>query len=135
MPFTAATARMTFLPRIALGRPLVEVFSRPLVVPAAAWPGMTCRRGPGPSNALLRVASFAITGSEHDFELIELIPLGVGALPVGDRQKFLQALTGGGWLRFVHSRIITRAYRRTTRRIKPTITPKISSFPLGRMTG
>lgn len=135
MPFTAATARMTFLPRIALGRPLVEVFSGPLVVSAAARSGMTCRRGPGSSNALLRVASFTITGSEHDLELIELIPLGVGALPVGDRQKFLQALTGGGRLRFVHSGIITRAYRRTTRRTKPTITPKISSFPLGRMTG
>lgn len=95
---------------------------------------MTRGPGIGAPGALIR-STFPISGSEHDLELIELIPLGVGALPIRDRQKLLQALTGGGRLRFVHGEIITRAYRRTTRRIKPTITPKISSFPLGRMTG
>jgi hypothetical protein len=58
-----------------------------------------------PPNALLRGAR-PISGSQLDLELIELVPLGVGALSVRNRQQLLQANTRGNRLRFVHGRII-----------------------------
>lgn len=59
-----------------------------------------------PPNALLRCA-LPISGSQHDFKLIEFIPLGFGALSVGDRQKLLQASTGGDRSWFIHGGIIS----------------------------
>jgi hypothetical protein len=59
-----------------------------------------------PPNVLLR-SSLSISGSQHDLELIELIPLGVGPMPLWNRQQLLQASTGGSWLRFIHGRIIS----------------------------
>ena len=59
-----------------------------------------------PPTALLR-SSLSISGSQHNLELIELIPLGLGPLSLRNRQQRLQAGTGGSWLRFIHGRIIS----------------------------
>jgi len=59
-----------------------------------------------PPSVLFR-GSLSISGSQHDFELIELIPLGIGPLSLWNRQKRLQAGTGGNRLRFIHGRIIS----------------------------
>ena len=52
-------------------------------------------------NILLR-GSLSISGSKHDLEFIELVPLGIGPLSVRDRQKRLQALSRGNRARFIH---------------------------------
>ena len=44
---------------------------------------------------------------DHHHALRDLIPLGIGALPVRDRQKRLQAKTRGSRLRFIHAGIIS----------------------------
>jgi hypothetical protein len=59
-----------------------------------------------PPNALLR-GSLSISGSQHDLKFIELIPLGLGPLSFRDREKLLQATTGGIRLRFIHGSIIS----------------------------
>ena len=90
-----------------LGGPLLEL---PYLSPAVVWPaagfGMTAGRGTVPPNALLR-RSLSISGSQHDLELIQLIPLGIGPLSLWNRQKLLQANTGGRRLRIIHGRIIS----------------------------
>jgi hypothetical protein len=67
---------------------------------------MAAGRSAVPPNALLRSA-LSISGSQHDLELVQLIPLGVGPLPLWNRQQRLQAGTGGNRLRFIHGRIIS----------------------------
>ena len=59
-----------------------------------------------PPNALLR-SPLPVSGRQHDLEFIEFIPLGVGPLSLVDRQKLLQAKTGGTRLRLVHGDIIS----------------------------
>jgi hypothetical protein len=54
---------------------------------------MTAGRSAVPPDVLLR-RSLSISGSQHDLELIELIPLGIGPLSLRNRQKRLQASTG-----------------------------------------
>jgi hypothetical protein len=67
---------------------------------------MAAGRSAVPPNVLLRSA-LSISGSQHDLELVQLIPLGVGPLPLWNRQQRLQAGTGGNRLRFIHGRIIS----------------------------
>jgi hypothetical protein len=77
---------------------------------ALVWPaagiGMTTGCSAVPPNVLLRSA-LSISGSQHDLELIQLIPLGVGPLPLRNRQQRLQASAGGNRLLFIHGRIIS----------------------------
>jgi hypothetical protein len=98
------------LRRIAPGRPPVKLFHRLFAVPPAAGFGLAggCRRVP--PNVLFRgfiSISLSIAGSQHDFKLIEFIPLSIGPLSVRDRQKRLQALSGGNRSRFVHGDTIS----------------------------
>jgi hypothetical protein len=53
------------------------------------------------------LGSLPITGREHDLQLIDLVPLGVGPLPVRDREQRLQAMTRRSRLWFVHGVIIS----------------------------
>lgn len=76
---------------------------------------MTGRWGAVPANALI-LGALPVSGRQNDLEFIDLVPLGVGALPVRDRQKLLQALTGGSWLRFVHGGIISSFANRSMAR-------------------
>jgi len=85
----------------------VELPPLPLtvVLPAAGF-GLTAGCSAVPPNVLIR-SSLSIAGCQHDLELIDLIPLGVGPLSLGNRQKSLQASAGGNRLRFIHGRIIS----------------------------
>src|SRR6266568_2790957 len=77
-----------------------------LAVRVAAGPGMTRGVGDVPPGALVR-SLLPIARSELDFKLIDLVPLGLGSLPLRYREQFLQALAGGnGLLRCVHGAII-----------------------------
>jgi hypothetical protein len=78
-----------------------------VVLPSAGL-GMTAGCSAVPTNVLILIrSSLSISGSQHDLELIQLIPLGVGPLSLWNRQKSLQASTGGNRLRFIHGRIIS----------------------------
>jgi hypothetical protein len=69
-------------------------------LPAAGWRSVA----PG---ILLRGA-LPVSSRELDLELVELIPLGIGPLPLRDRLELLQAGAGGNWrLGFVHRDIIS----------------------------
>lgn len=86
---------------------MVELPRLPLaVVLPAAGLGLPAGCVAVPPDVLIRSAR-SISGSQHDFELIELVPLGVGPLPLWNRQKSLQASTGGNRLRFIHGGIIS----------------------------
>jgi hypothetical protein len=37
-------------------------------------------------------AALAVAGVEHDLELVQLVPFGIGTLPFGNRLQLLQAL-------------------------------------------
>jgi len=79
-----------------------------LVLPAARS-GMTARRRGVPPNVLLR-SSRPISAGQLDLELIDLIPLRIGALSFRNRQQRLQASGRGNRLRvirFIHGRIIS----------------------------
>jgi hypothetical protein len=76
-----------------------------VVLPSAGL-GMPARRVAVPPNVLIR-SPLSIAGCQHDLELIDLVPLGVGPLSLWNGQKSLQASTGGRRLRFVHGRIIS----------------------------
>ena len=90
-----------------LGRSVVEFPARPLVVlwPAAASRMAAKRRSASP-GVLLR-SSLPVTCGKHDLELIELIPLGIGPLPLRNRQQRLQSGTGRSRLRIIHGAIIS----------------------------
>src|SRR5712691_8469422 len=77
-----------------------------LAVGAAAGLGIIARgdRGVPPGTLPRRVLSIA--RSELDLELVELVPLGVGSLPLRYGEQLLQALAGGNGLRLVHAGII-----------------------------
>jgi len=88
-----------------LGRSLVEFSLRPLaLVLPAAGSGLTARCGSVPPGILLRSA-LAISGSQHDLELIELIPLGIGPLPVRNCLQGSQAIAGGNRCRIIHGEL------------------------------
>ncbi|MBI3045200.1 MAG: hypothetical protein HYY78_20495 [Betaproteobacteria bacterium] len=67
------------------------------VLPAAK-PGLATGCGGVPARALPRGAlprsSLAVSGSEHDLELVELVPFGIGPLPLRNGEKLLQAGAG-----------------------------------------
>lgn len=75
-----------------------------LVLLPAAGPGQTARVPPASllrsallGSALLRSA-LPVSGSQRNLQLVQLIPLGIGALPLRNRLKRLQAGTGGNRL-------------------------------------
>jgi len=104
----------------------VEFSSRPLAAMwlAATGPGLalstttTAAATPLLPATLARLAALgiailirrtlAVAGGEHDLELVKLVPLLVGPLPLGNGQERLQAGAGGiVWLLFVHGGIIS----------------------------
>lgn len=110
---------------VALGRPLVKPLPRPLAVvllPAAgprrlpALPGLlpalalmaALRRRITPGTLGIR-GSLPVAGSQHDLELVQLVPFGVGALPLGDRLQRLQPGSGGYRFRIVHSPLLSHS--------------------------
>jgi hypothetical protein len=50
---------------------------------------------------------FSIPGSQFDFQVINLVPLGIGSLAIRYLKKLLQALTGRNRLRCIHGWIIS----------------------------
>src|SRR6267378_5090834 len=84
-----------------------------LAVWAAAGPGIAGVVGRVPPALVRSVLSIA--RSELDFELVQLVPLGVGALPLRYREQLLKALAGGNRLGPVHGGIIP-SLRKTPRR-------------------
>ena len=72
--------------------------ARPLL--AAALPLLmllaAARHGSGVADVRIRPA-LAVAGVEHDFELVQLVPLGVGTLAFGNRLQLLQARARRNW--------------------------------------
>jgi hypothetical protein len=71
-----------------------------VMLPAAAAAGslllllLTAARARGvPAGILLR-PSPPVSGSQHDLQLVDLIPLGIGPLPLRNREQRLQTGTG-----------------------------------------
>jgi hypothetical protein len=92
--------------QIRLGSPLVGFRERLLALHATTGLGMTrgsCK-GVSPSALLQRLLS--IGGRELNFQLMDLIPLGVSSPGLRYRQKFLQATMGGNRLGCIHGDII-----------------------------
>jgi hypothetical protein len=95
--------------------PLAAVLPAAGPVLAAAGPGLAAVpallaaeiRGGVASHALVRRA-LAVFRSQHDLELVQLIPFGIGSLPLGNGEQRLQARAGGRWLLFIHMSIISR---------------------------
>jgi hypothetical protein len=54
------------------------------------------RHGAGAAKIGIRPA-LAVAGGEHDLQLVQLVPLGIGTLPVGNRLKLLQPGARGYW--------------------------------------
>jgi hypothetical protein len=126
----------------AFRRPLMEFTPRPLAVTRLAAAPSTTTAATRPvlllpaatavtvllaavtmlaAGALLRVApvvrvrrALPVAGSEHDFQLVQFVPLGVGALAFRYGQQRLQARAGGIGLRLVH-----RLHYRIVRRPAP----------------
>jgi hypothetical protein len=83
-----------------LALPLAAALSRL----SAALPRLAALLGGVAAGILIR-RSLPVAGSEHDLELVQLVPLLVGPLPLGNSQQRLQAGTGGIIrLLFVHAR-------------------------------
>jgi hypothetical protein len=57
---------------------------------------VAARHGAGIAHIRVRPA-LAIAGVEHDLELVQLVPLGVGALALGNRLELLQARAWRYW--------------------------------------
>jgi len=70
-----------------------------LILPAAG-------RRSVPPGVLLRSA-LPVSGGQLDLELVELIPLGVGPLPLRNGEQRLHASAGGNRLRIIHGGIIS----------------------------
>jgi len=47
-----------------------------------------------PAGILLLASSPPVSGSQHDLQLVDLIPLGIGPLPLRNREQRLQTGTG-----------------------------------------
>ena len=100
---------------IGFGRPLVEFSGRPLARWSAPGFAAACARLMIAWRALftvvftitgLAIAGLAVARGQLDFEFVEFVPLGFGALAVGNGQQFLHAAAGGNRLRCVHPHII-----------------------------
>jgi hypothetical protein len=82
------------------------LLARLLALRAPAWIGTTGGYRGAPPSAGLRCA-LSIAGSELDFKVVDLIPLGVGSLAFRYSKKLLQAITGKSRLRCIHVGIIS----------------------------
>ena len=59
-----------------------------------------------PHAALRRYGS--INGSKSNLKFVDLIPLGFGTLPLGNRKKLLQPVMSGNRLWFIHGILMRR---------------------------
>jgi hypothetical protein len=64
------------------------------------------------SGALLHLSGllpvrFTVTGSGADFEFVELVPLFIGTIPLGDGKKFAYPAARINWLWIIHAYIMT----------------------------
>jgi hypothetical protein len=110
--------------RPASSAPAPGLFAEPasiLAVLAAAGPGIAGGGRGVPPGAVLRIL-LAITRSELDFKLVELVPLSVGTLPLRYREQLLKALPGGNRLGPVHGGIIP-SLPKNAPRSDPAINP------------
>jgi len=64
------------------------------------------RHGSGVADIRIR-PTLTVAGVEHDFELVQLVPLGVGTLAFGNRLQLLQARAWRNWFRVAHIAIIS----------------------------
>jgi hypothetical protein len=64
------------------------------------------RHGPGVADIRIRPA-LAVARVEHDLELVQLVPLGVGTLAFGNRLQLLQARAWRNWFGVAHIAIIS----------------------------
>ena len=90
---------------------------------ASTSPGLSAWLVPGRSRALprprpLTQRPFPVTRGEHDFKFVQLVPLLIGTLAIGDGKQLLHAASRVGglaglssrlvcWLSFVHKLIIS----------------------------
>ena len=88
MKFSALALAAMLLPAAARALLLAAL---PLLMLLAA-----ARHGSGMPDVRIRPA-LAIARVEHDLELVQLVPLGVGALPLGDRLQLLQPRAWRNW--------------------------------------
>lgn len=106
---------------LAAAGPILTAAGSPGLLTAAAVPALLLAaaevRGSIPPHARVRRA-LAVPGSQHDLELVQLIPFGVGPLPLRNGEQRLQARSGGRWLLFVHTGIISRCVS-----VNPTSSP------------
>ena len=82
-----------------------------LLLAAAALVGLLHARIPGP---------LAVPGGEHDLELVQLVPLLVGALALGNREERLEPGARGRRLGIGHGLNITLPARRARGDGRPT---------------
>jgi hypothetical protein len=75
---------------LAAAGPLLAAALSLLLLLAAA------RHRAGVAHVRVRPA-LAVAGVEHDLELVQLVPLGVGALALGNRLQLLQARAWRNW--------------------------------------
>jgi hypothetical protein len=80
--------RLLWRPRF--GRPLAKLFQRPLSLRAIAGLELIGYGAFAPNATLRRYCP--IDGSKGDLKFVDFIPLGLGALSLGNREKLLQAL-------------------------------------------
>jgi hypothetical protein len=94
--------------RLAAARPgLALTLAAALPRLPAALPRLAALLGGIPAGVLIG-RPLPVAGSEHDLELVQLVPLLVGSLALGNGQERLQAGTGGIIrLLFIHGGIIS----------------------------
>jgi hypothetical protein len=61
----------------------------------------------GVAPGIVRILILSVARSEPDLELVDLVPFSFGPLPLGYREKLLQALAGGNRLLRIHDAIIS----------------------------
>jgi hypothetical protein len=64
------------------------------------------RHGPGVADVRIRPA-LTIARVEHDLELVQLVPFGVGTLALGNRLQLLQSRARRNWFGVAHIAIIS----------------------------
>jgi hypothetical protein len=107
-------------PVLPLGRPAVGArrFLRALagiILRAALGPSALPAGGALFERPILRTIRFPVAGRSPDFELVELVPLFVGAIPLGDGKEFANAAARIDGLGIVH----VPHYEPTPRLIQP----------------
>ena len=126
---------------IGFGRPLVEFSGRPLARWSAPGFAAACARLMIAWRALftvvftitgLAIAGLAVARGQLDFEFVEFVPLGLGALAVGYGQELLQAAAGRNRLRCIHPRIIPLFQNGCFAQAVPDATGSTASAPHAR---